>query len=143
VFLKELYQIFKEAVAARNEYLNQKTRAHNLYTKLQKLFHCYSIAFGEIAVPVKFSCTYHQEHFVVLSGLGVCYRDGDRFLDCYNIDETTKLRLILQHADELAEAARTFSEKEKAKADKIKEFLDFVEEAFKAVMIAASLKEKK
>jgi len=138
--MKELYQAFREAAAARNEYLDQKERAHNLYTKLQKLFHCYSIAFGEIAVPAKFSCTYHQEHFIVLSGLGVCYRDDNRFLDCYNIDETTKLRLILQHANELIEAAKNFSATEKAKAQKIKEFLDFVEEAFKAVMIAASLK---
>jgi hypothetical protein len=141
--MKELYQAFKEAVVARNEYSDQKERAYNLYTKLQKLFHCYSIASGEIAVPVKFSCTYHQEHFIVLSGLGVCYRDDNRFVDCYNIDEATKLRLIVQHANELIEAAKKFSATEKAKSEKIKEFLDFVEEAFKAVMIAASLKEKK
>jgi hypothetical protein len=137
----ELAKAWEEAIQARQEYRAQKKRAEDLYEKLKNLIYCDLIGLTEIIVPIKWECkSRHHKHYLALNGLYICYEGESGIGYCWGVDPITSLKLILNYAKDLVEAARRFRENEKAKTKEISDFLDFVEETFKPVLIAASLK---
>lgn len=138
---------FEEAIEARERYLAQRERAARVLEAVKSIFKCPKLGRYEILVPVEFTCDRddHAKHAIAVNGLELIHQHPNGSWDYgehsgLENDPVTHLSLIFDNLGGVVEACRRFREREGARVERVKEFLDEIENGLAPILIAKGLK---
>ena len=140
--LLRLKELFDEAIELRREHDRLIARADRLLDELRSFFASGPISTKEIAVPVDYKCGDEGfKHILSIDRLTIYeVREDGRLWKCGPYSPIEALNIIFSKVPELIEAVERFKTTEKAKIEKVKEYLDMVEEVLEPLRVVKKLK---
>ena len=137
-----LKELLSEAMKLRMEYDLLVARAGRLLDELRSFFNSGPILTNEIAVPVDYKCGDEgSKHILSIDRLTIYeVRKDGRLWKCGPYSPIEALNIIFSKAPELIEAVERFKATEKAKIEKVREYLDMVEEVLEPLRVVKKLK---